>query len=63
MTNPMNTADVMVEAVDFFRIPKYNGIKLTPAVIKALSSSEGTVSSISFKSVDSPKRPNVGFKK
>ncbi|MNJ47039.1 hypothetical protein D3C77_421840 [compost metagenome] len=47
ITNPMMTAEVIVEAVDFFFMPKDKGIRLIPAIINAFSSVDGTAAIIS----------------
>lgn len=61
MTNPMMTAEVIVEAVDFFLMPKDKGIKLIPAIINALNNVAGMAAAISSIRTGASNKPIIGF--
>ncbi|MGE7823257.1 sensor histidine kinase [Paenibacillus sp. NPDC093718] len=62
-TNPMTTAEVIVEAVDFFLMPNDKGIKLMPAIIKALSTVAGTAAIMASTAIEASNKPIIGFKR
>lgn len=63
INNPINIDEVIVVGVDFFLMPKYKGMRLTPAIINALIKVAGTVAMISPTLTGVSKNPIIGFKK
>lgn len=60
--DPIKIAEVIVAGVDFFRIPKYKGTKLTPAIINEFIRVVGTVVMISEILTGTSKKPIIGLK-
>lgn len=63
ITKPIMTAEVIVEAVDFFLIPIVKGIRLIPAIMNALINVDGIASTMSSIRIGASNNPIIGFKK